>query len=124
MKNFVRLSAWALLLLGTTACGEDLFCIDQLESVFITVKGDPLDDVYTIRKATGDTLRFYQFPGDGDARIYTVMTDSLRPQLEKRTETFVFQGLSAGEIVVNEPFDITADRCHIQYVSGVQEVTW
>ena len=110
-------------LLGMTSCeqNDEVACTAEFVTIAITVNGDALDDYYTIREDTGDTLRIGRENVWGE-NVYPVLDDSYHAMLRNRTEPFRFQGVVAGAVVVDEPFVIKADECHVIYVSGKQEV--
>ena len=57
-----------------------------------------------------------------ESNVYVVLTDSYQKNIQNSVENFVFHGLIGDSLVVNEPFVIKADMCHIDYVSGKTEV--
>ena len=100
---------------------DQVVCTMEWRTVTITVNRPPLDSFYTLREATGDTIRLIRdnIPGSND---YPVLTDSYQPVLQGQTGTFRFLGFMQDSVTVNDAFVIGADRCHIYYVSGNQVV--
>lgn len=100
---------------------DDTACTMDYRYITITVNGDSLDDYYTIRNSTGEIIRNNQdgFPEDS---VYIVLSDNYQPTLKNKTEQFTFKGFINNVEVINEPFVIKADQCHIEYVSGKREV--
>lgn len=96
---------------------HDIMCTMEFRTVSITVNRDSLHHFHTIRVATGDTIRLEQETGFG-SRVYPVLNDNFQSQLSGRSETFRFQGFVNNTMIVDEPFVIEADQCHINYVSG------
>ncbi len=94
----------------------------EFRYITITVHGNVLDDFYTLRTSNGDTIRYAknEIPGDS---IYIVLNDNYQQSLKNSSDTFVFRGLINDSVVVNEPFVIKADECHIEYMSGNTEVS-
>jgi hypothetical protein len=89
-------------------------------SVMVQVQnstGDPiiLDELYTIRKKTGEKLSMNQSMAGGG---YNVLDDSYTKNLVNTSEAFVFIGMKNGIKVVDEPYTISADCCHIRKDSG------
>jgi hypothetical protein len=109
------------LLLLLAACNDEVACTMEFRAVTIEVSGATLSDFYTIRSSTGDTLRHADHQGWGP-EVYTVLDDSYLTSLINSSDTFVFKGFVGDSLVVNEAFVISADRCHINYVSGRQQV--
>ena len=101
------------------ACNEkeEVMCTIEFRTVAITVNGTDLDQYYTIRESTGDTIRIDRgnLPGN---KTYPVLDDNFQQTIKNTTENFRFRGFINGTIVVNELFVIKADDCHIEYVSG------
>ena len=97
-------------------------CTMEFRTVAIKVNGDSLHSFFTIRQNTGDTIRFNQ-SNIFNNNSYPVLDDSYQSRIVNITENFRFIGIINDSIVVNEPFVIKADECHIQYVSGNLEVT-
>lgn len=101
-------------------CDDHVNCTEEFRFINIEVVGDPLDDFYTLRKSTGDTLRLSNvFP---DSK-YAVLDDRYHPQIKNRVEDFTFIGIINDSVVVSEPFVISGDDCHIDKVKGVNTVT-
>lgn len=125
MKKGIVFLTLCMLFLG---CKKDRdtskkhFCTEIFAMVTIQVNGGPLDDFFTIRESTGDTLR-HDVNGLIEEGQYIVLDDNFAATLKNREETFIFTGIVGKEKVVEEPFVIKADDCHIDYVSGKREVS-
>jgi hypothetical protein len=102
---------------------KPVICTKEFRTISITVKGEPLDEYFTIRIKTNDTIRIGRenVPGEN---IYPVLDDNFQKLIEGKTEEFRFIGYKNHEMVVNEPFVISADKCHINYVSGKLETEY
>lgn len=98
-------------------------CTMEFRTVTITVKGEPLDEFFTIRLKSNDTLRLGR-DNMTNENTYPVLDDSFQKLLEGKTEEFRFIGYKNNTMVVNEPFVIRADKCHIEYVSGRRETEY
>ncbi len=100
---------------------EEVICTMQFVTLHVTVKGGPLSEYYTLREGSDDTLTFTQevYP---DAAMYPVLDDSFKEALKNTEENFRFIGMIDDSVVVNEPYIISADACHIMKVSGRDEV--
>lgn len=96
-------------------------CTMEFRMVTIKVNGPKLTSWVTIRNSTNERLTFMQqsFP---DSLTYTVMDDGYQKALENQTDKFTFKGYINDSEVVNEVFTIGADKCHINYIDGKQEV--
>ena len=76
-----------------------------------------LDDVYVIRSKNNDIYRPEQQSAAWDSS-YVVIDDGYVSKMYNSTETFYFVGIKNGVKVVNEPFVISADCCHVSKQSG------
>ena len=121
MKLWLTYLAFGIVLLSCKKKDDDVACTMEFRMVQIRVIGAPLEDYYTIRESTGDTLRHDSF-SSGETEYYTVLDDNFQSVLKGKTETFRFVGIQNDLVVVNEPIVIRADACHIEYVSGKLEV--
>lgn len=109
-----------------TSCADKekpVMCTMEFRTITITVKGEPLDEFFTIRLKSNDTLRLGR-ENMTEENMYPVLDDSFQKMLEGKTEEFRFIGYKNNVMVVNEPFVIRADRCHIEYVSGRKETEY
>ncbi|MDP2189719.1 MAG: hypothetical protein Q8J69_13660 [Sphingobacteriaceae bacterium] len=122
--NIKKIFLVALLLGTVVACKEDpVACTMEFRTVTVTVTGPALTSYYTLRTATGDTIRISQENVGGMAGVYPILDDSFQSVIEGRTENFVFKGFINDSLVVNQSYGIAADKCHINYVSGNLNVT-
>jgi hypothetical protein len=120
MKRYLQLFVIILISFSCKHNDKDTACTSMFASVSIEVNGGTLDNYYTIRSSTGDTIRIT----DGVFQnAYTVLNDNYQQMLEDKQETFKFVGVKSGIKVVDENFIISADKCHISKVSGVNSVT-
>lgn len=104
-----------------TGCPAEVICTAVYAMVQTTIhdaRGNALvlDSFYTIRQGTGEVIR-YPKHGPGP-ETYSVLEDNYRPKLQNTVATFILKGFRNGQQVVSEPYVISADCCHIAYVSG------
>ena len=99
-----------------SACDFEVACTEEFRSITIEIPNGPLDDAYTVRVATGDTLGFNN--QTFVENVYTVLDDSYQSEIENSEETFIFIGEVGGQVVIEEEYVIEADMCHINKVSG------
>jgi hypothetical protein len=104
------------------SCTKPIVCTEEFRIVSLTVTGEPLTDYYTIRVSSGDTIRHTGVYQSGD-NWYPVLTDDYHPHMQRKKEEYRFTGLRDGAIVVDEIFEISSDKCHIQQISGKSKVT-
>jgi len=100
---------------------EEVICTMEWRYISIDVKGGVLDNFYTIRKYTGDTIRYEKDNILGN-NSYIILSDNYQNKIKNREEIFIFKGYITDSLVVNEQYIIKADECHINYVSGKKEI--
>jgi len=74
-----------------------------------------LDSFYTLRAKTGEKIYHDK---NTMPNGYTVLDDGYQKQLVNKNDSFYFVGYLKGKQVVNEPYVIGADCCHIKKQSG------
>ncbi|KAA0992607.1 hypothetical protein [Dyadobacter aurulentus] len=115
-----------LLVAGSNACEpgpgrKDINCTEEFRTVGVKISGEPLSDYYTIRLSTSDTIRAK--PGiEPSSGWYWILDDSYKELLKNRKEVFRFIGKRGNATVVDEEYLIEADHCHINKVSGKDEI--
>jgi len=117
MKSFALLSLSLMLLVGVFSACEKEICTLELRTIGIVVEGDSLTDYYTIRQRTSDTIRT-NFGSPNSDTWYPVLSDGFDADAPKSVEVFTFIGEINDSIVVQEPFLIQSDGCHIEKRSG------
>ncbi len=123
MKN-LRFILFALIAFTIPSCrseNDDVMCTMEFRAVTITINGNQPDEYYTVRTSTNDTIRLNRDNINGN-NVYPVLDDNYQQQIQNSNENFTFIGKQNGLIMINEPFVIKADRCHIEYVSGRQVI--
>lgn len=119
-SNFYFLFLCAIFLIFT-ACKKDknnekiIGCTENFAFITVTVSGGDLDDFFTIREKTGDTIRNGKAWNDSS---YIVLDDHYVGKIKNSTEDFTFKGFIGDALVVEELYKIKADDCHIKLVSG------
>ena len=112
------------LLLFTASCTsrtDEVICTMEFRMINIKVNNATLDEFYTIRENTGDTIRNIS-SSQPDLNLYLVLDDNSQHLIMNRTENFRFIGIISDTVAVDELFSIKADQCHIEYVSGNLQV--
>jgi hypothetical protein len=118
MKKYLFLAS---LLLAVGSCNRETYCTEIWVVIGISVNGPALDDHFTIRENTGDTLR--EANPDGSGLFYWVLDDTWQKTLAGKEERFRFVGILNDTVALDIPFRIGADDCHVYKVSGPEEVT-
>lgn len=117
---FIILFVSILIIISCTK-DEEVICTEEYRYISIDVKGGILDDFYTIRKYTGDTIRYEKDNLNGNY-TYIILSDNYQNKIKNKEEIFIFKGYITDSLVVNEQYIVKADECHINYVSGKKEI--
>lgn len=125
MKNLLVILSIILATACTTPkdtdhCGN-MACTEEFRTVTITINNElgeafELDSFKTIVKRSQE--EFTNDDSFSDDGVYSILNDSQKDYTSFDGETFVFEGMKNGLIVVSEEFVINKDCCHISYVSG------
>lgn len=102
--------------------GGGKICTEEFRMISVTVIGAELDEYYTLRNKNGDTIRLEYFQKFGNTISYPVLDDSFQSSIANKNEEFTFVGIIDDKEVINEPYVIGADECHIDKVSGTNEI--
>ena len=121
LVSFFILIVVSILILISCTKDEEVICTMEYRYISIDVKGGILDDFYTIRKYTGDTIRYEKDNIIGN-NSYIILSDNYQNKIKNKEEIFIFKGYITDSLVVNEQYVIKADECHIDYVSGKKEI--
>ena len=121
LVSFFILIVVSILIIISCTKDEEVICTMEYRYISIDVKGGILDDFYTIRKYTGDTIRNEKDNIIGN-NSYIILSDNYQNKIKNKEEIFIFKGYITDSLVVNEQFIIKADECHINYVSGKKEI--
>ncbi len=121
LVSFFILIVVSILIVSSCTKEEEVICTMEWRYISIDVKGGVLDDFYTIRKYTGDTIRYEKDNIIGN-NSYIILSDNYQNKIKNKEEIFIFKGYIIDSLVVNEQYVIKADECHINYVSGKKEI--
>ena len=121
LVSFFILIVVSILIIISCTKDEEVICTMEYRYISIDVKGGILDDFYTIRKYTGDTIR-YEKDNIIGSNSYIILSDNYQNKIKNKEEIFIFKGYITDSLVVNEQYVIKADECHINYVSGKKEI--
>ena len=121
LVSFFILIVVSILIIISCTKDEEVICSMEYRYISIDVKGGILDDFYTIRKYTGDTIRNEKDNIIGN-NSYIILSDNYQNKIKNKEEIFIFKGYITDSLVVNEQYVIKADECHIDYVSGKKEI--
>lgn len=103
------------------ACKKETVCTLEFKSIGLRVLGDTLTDWYTLRSATGDTIRL-NFANDHPNGIYPILDDTYQARLAGSEEAFTFVGEIRDSFVIREDYLIGSNACHVQKFSGKEQV--
>lgn len=104
-------------------CPKNVVCTEVFSMVTVRVtdqQGVPvkLDEAYTTRSGKNETIR----PEQHMEGAYIVLDDSYLKNLQNDKDDFRFVGIKDGKKVIDEVFVIGADCCHVQKISGKEEI--
>jgi len=110
------------IILFLTSCSKNneklLICTENFVTITLQITGNPPTDFYTIRLATGDTLR-YEWIYE---KYYPVADDNLVNQMEiNEIETFRFVG-KRNQNSIDLRYKIKSDGCHVIKVEGLETI--
>ena len=109
----------------------EAICTLNFVTITVSVKdalGEPvsLDNYEIIDNETGENLAAdfngdeYQYlKGQG---FYPILSDANRIQYQNTTATLTFKGFRTNEEVINEDYEVGADCCHVNLISGNTEI--
>jgi hypothetical protein len=100
-----------------------VMCTEEYRIVSLKINGDTLTDFYTVRELTGETIRYNTNGVKPFMNYYPVLEDSYQYILVNSSERFTFRGFIGEKLVVDEPYLIGADFCHIYKLNGNDEIT-
>src|SRR5690625_4296604 len=100
----------------------DVICTEEFVFITLTVTGGQLDDFFTIRESTGDTIRNDKLDV-WDDEAYVILDDKYVEEMKNSTENFLFQGFVEDSLVIESPYKIGADECHIKLIDGKTEIS-
>jgi len=124
LKSIKKYTAYCFGLLvvvsALSSCNDDEPnpCTEEFRTVGIEITGKTLDNWYTVRESTQDTFLI----GTSFQNTYAVLDDNFQRTLANKQEDFAFHGVISDSVWVKEVFVISADACHINYISGKLKV--
>lgn len=133
--SFILLAVTIGLLTQSTSCRPlktaphecgDIACTMMFAMITVEVKdnsGNPviLDEYHTVRESSGQHIMSQSHVPDSGT--YTILDDNYVSTLKNKQEKFRFIGKKNGVEVINEPYTISADCCHVNKDSGKSEIT-
>ena len=109
-----------------SACdnSDDRICTEEFRMIIVSIRNnahqpDALDSTYTVRQASGEKIRPEQTMGAG---LYVVLDDNFQPTLKNKEEDFRFIGWKNNAVIVDQPYRIGADNCHIYKKTGADSL--
>lgn len=114
---------WLIVLNLLLSCNAEydnenqVFCTLEFRIVSVEVMGGELTSYYTINESTQDTLYMleqFQFQNS-----YPILTDNEHELfINNEPKSFLFVGFVDDEKVIEEPYLIESDRCHVVLIEG------
>ena len=100
LVSFFILIVVSILILISCTKDEEVICTMEYRYILIDVKGGILDDFYTIRKYTGDTIRNEKDNIIGN-NSYIILSDNYQNKIKNKEEIFIFKVYITDSLVVN-----------------------
>lgn len=117
---FLALGFYSLISCATTQPQDDIICSTIFKSISVGINGQQLDRYYTIRVSDQDTI--INEDTSTEDSFYPVMTDQYHGNLINKRDSFHFVGLVNDSIIVEQPYVIGGDDCHINLISGPKTI--
>jgi hypothetical protein len=93
-------------------------CTDEWRTITINLDQSGIEDYYTLRLNTGDTIRIGMDNIISEGTSFPVLDDGFKDILGKDPEPFRFEAVKEGEIRIRQNFLIKSDGCHVILVQG------
>lgn len=103
------------------AGNNEVICTEEFVVIGVKINGANPDDFFTVRTATMDTIRFET--GFPVGNWYPILDDTFQPILQDQREDFYFVAFHNNQMIINQPYEIGADKCHVIRFSGPTEIT-
>jgi len=116
MKRFYLLS---VLVLGFIACEED--CDDVYRIHSVEVRSENIQEVYTVRTQTDDTINRYS-ENLADTSVFMVAGDEFQDRLTDGGETFLFH-LRTPDSLYQFNYLFENGDCHVEKLSGHERIS-
>lgn len=117
---FLSLGFYSLNSCASSQPQDDIICSTIFKSIVVGINGQQLDSYYTIRISDSDTIR--NNDASKEDSFYPVLTDAYHGKLINKKDSFHFVGLVNDSIIVEEPYVIGGDDCHIYLHSGPETI--
>lgn len=116
LKYFGYFVAMAIILIS---CEED--CDDVYRIHSVEVRAESLQEAYTVRTRTDDTLYRYT-EIEGDTNTFIVAGDEFEDRLSQSGESFLFH-LRTSDSLYQYTYLFEAVECHVEKLSGHDRIT-
>ena len=106
-------------------CPKDIMCTEDFRFVTLRINdasGKPvLLDRYETVRASNNTVLARADNTTMDAGTYVIASDGEKESISTCGEKFFFRGYKGGKKVVDEPYTLRNDCCHVERQSGRAE---
>jgi len=119
MMKFKYLGYFVAMILIFTACKED--CNDIYRIHTVEVRADSLQEAYTVRTQTADTLNRYTEIA-GDTNRFMLVGDEFQDRLSENGEPFLFH-LRTPDSLYQYTYLFEDGECHVEKLSGHDRIT-
>ena len=125
MYVVVTLALSSLIFTSCNKGGSYCTSILKMVSAKVETAGNKVtfDEVYTIRKSTGEKIVYSQNI-NSPSNVLVVLDDSYMPKFKNKTDKFIFYGFNQGQKLFEEEYEISSDNCHINKRSGKEVINY
>jgi hypothetical protein len=106
----------------TCPCPKDIMCTEDFRFVTLTIAdkaGKPIAlDRYETVRASNNTALVRRDNTEMQPGTYVVASDGEKESISTCGEKFLFRGYRGGKKVIEEPFTLRNDCCHVERQSG------
>ena len=103
------------------SCDEG--CDDVFKSYGVRVEGQGIQEVYTVRTATNDTIN-RMTEVTQDTSVFMVAGDDLEGQLGSEGEPFIFHIKAQDSLLMTYDYVFRDGECHVEKQSGPTEISF
>ncbi|HCX22857.1 MAG: hypothetical protein CMB80_29740 [Flammeovirgaceae bacterium] len=125
MKKLIALITLGLIWsCDSEKCSKVSICTDSFESVDVQILDQnsnlvALDSTATHKSGT----KIYSFNEiEEEMEFFEILNDSHRGLVKTSGSEVIFRAWKDGELVIEEPYIIGHDCCHIQYIDGARHL--
>lgn len=123
--TYILLSIAVLASCDENSCSDVEFCTEQFETILVSIKDQSGTDIVMDSTATfkNNNRVFTNISNDPFTPLHSVLTDAEMDEVDRSGTELTFKGWKDGQVVVEEPYVIGHDCCHIVKKVGPETIT-